>query len=58
MQVFGRLLDFVGCSPGPALESAHITRAPATEETEEIQDGTYASFLDIDDEREKYAFEL
>ena len=32
-----------------------ITRAPATEETEEIQGGTYASFIDIDDEREKYA---
>ncbi|MCJ1267053.1 hypothetical protein MMC22_006938 [Lobaria immixta] len=37
------------------LWSQLITRAPATEETEEIQGGTYASFINIDDEREKYA---
>ena len=38
------------------LWSQLITPAPATEETEEIQGGTYASFIDIDNEREKYAY--
>ncbi|MCJ1267054.1 hypothetical protein MMC22_006939 [Lobaria immixta] len=50
---FWQVLDFVG-----PLWSQLITRAPATEETEDIQGGTSASFLDIDNEREKFAFEL
>lgn len=35
-----------------------ITTLPETEGTSEIEGGSYASFIDIDDEREKYASEL